>query len=266
MNEFKDRQSQYPNRQKFTVKNVKYNNTGELAELTVDAERQEGLVYEEGTELTSTNLNTIITSMIKENIINYMSADQAIYLVRKNLILNNEYDKDFELPSMGDYNTKLTWEVKSGTGIIIEDGNKAIVTRQAIDQNVVLRVKIEKEGEYKTKELTVTIPKVVCQEVNRTVTIVPDGSSTAVKDFYEEISEDVNVVIENDYTSLFNVTYSVNLVNMNICFTITAYGIPATGGTTEYNYVIKLNSKRSGLTIKIINCNVIFISSVTPDD
>ena len=64
MNEFKDRDVQYPNRKKLTIKDITYDENGEIYELIVDEVRNEGTIYETGTPLKAANLNATIKEMI----------------------------------------------------------------------------------------------------------------------------------------------------------------------------------------------------------
>lgn len=64
MNEFKDRDVQYPNRKKLTIKDITYDENGEIYELIVDEVRNEGTVYNSGTPLNASNLNATIKEMI----------------------------------------------------------------------------------------------------------------------------------------------------------------------------------------------------------
>ena len=59
MNKFENRDTQYPNRKELIIKNIEYEDNGELSKLLVDVERQEGEVYQEGTPLNAQTLNGI---------------------------------------------------------------------------------------------------------------------------------------------------------------------------------------------------------------
>ena len=60
MTNFKDRVSQNINRKKLIVKDIKRDQSGEISELTVDVNREEGVVTEEGTKLTASSLEAIL--------------------------------------------------------------------------------------------------------------------------------------------------------------------------------------------------------------
>ena len=66
MNEFKDRDVQYPNRKKLTIKDITYDENGEIYELIVDEVRNEGTIYETGTPL-----KEMIDSIVKLALENY---------------------------------------------------------------------------------------------------------------------------------------------------------------------------------------------------
>ena len=85
--------------------------------------------------------------------------------------------EDFELPTAGG---KITWTVKSGTGITIEAGsNLAQVTRTAEEQTAVLTATANVDGVIATKDYTVTIQLEIAgqQEIILTTNSlnVPDG-------------------------------------------------------------------------------------------
>ena len=66
MNKFENRDTQYPIRKELIIKNIEYEDNGELSKLLVDVERQEGEVYQEGTPLNAQTLNGIYNGMQNE--------------------------------------------------------------------------------------------------------------------------------------------------------------------------------------------------------
>ncbi|MBP3503512.1 MAG: hypothetical protein J6K18_00085 [Bacilli bacterium] len=65
MSKFVDREVQYPNRKKLTIKDITYDENGEIYELIVDEARNEGTIYENGTPLKASNLNATVKEMIE---------------------------------------------------------------------------------------------------------------------------------------------------------------------------------------------------------
>lgn len=157
MNEFIDRNTQYPNRKILNIKNIEYDNNGEISKLLVDAERSEGEVYQEGTALKSENLNTIIRNIANECIsIYHMSEAEKVAFDKSNLNISTQVQSNFSLPQTGKAGTIIVWNVISGTGITIS-GNTAIVTKGLVIQNACLRATISCGNANDTKDFNITI-------------------------------------------------------------------------------------------------------------
>lgn len=157
MNKFKNRNAQYPNRRKLNIKNIGYKENGDISELLVDVERSEGYIYEEGTELSSEKLETIVRNIVNdcandciENFINTKNNEIKEFIenicekkikyhyylqkAKSNLEgvqLMEEVTEDFILPSKGREGYLITWESLYPSLITI-DGNVARVTRDIV--------------------------------------------------------------------------------------------------------------------------------------
>lgn len=68
MNEFKDRDVQYPNRKKLKIKDITFDENGDIKELLVEEIRSEGVIYNTGTPLKSNALEEVITNMINSKV------------------------------------------------------------------------------------------------------------------------------------------------------------------------------------------------------
>ena len=61
---FNNRNVEFPNRKKLTIKEVSRDNDGEIESLVVEEEKEEGIVYEAGTSIEANTLQEIIQCMI----------------------------------------------------------------------------------------------------------------------------------------------------------------------------------------------------------
>ncbi len=173
MSEFKDRNTQYPNRKKLIVKNINYEDNGDISELVVDVERQEGIVYEEGTEINATKFNSTVRSLANTCIeeffeenrnefdehirtlcddrYNYLKDLEVVKKDKELLTISQTVSTGFSLPTTCENGSQVMW--RSNNQSIIEiDENWAIVYQDLINTKATLiatltynRATIEKE-------------------------------------------------------------------------------------------------------------------------
>ena len=178
MNEFKDRNVEFPSRKKLNVKEIIRDEAGEIISLTVDETRCEGLVTEEGTKLNASNLNTI-TNSIASNCINSFleTKDEEIksfiktlcderILYDKNLDVIKEdlesvsipsvITEDLVLPTICPKGTTITWENINFSQVNL-NGNVLNITRGLIPFTFVITARYSYGTAYLDKEYQITI-------------------------------------------------------------------------------------------------------------
>ena len=142
------------------------------------------------------------------------------------ITLNDSYDADFDLNAAG------SWKVVSGTGVEISEG-VAKVTRGEEDQVVVLEVSVTVGSVTVSKQLTVTIKKVVQQQptieyitVEQAIAI---GSAQAHNTYTTE-----KYYIKGTVTGFYNTTYG-NFYITDGTNQICVYGLYSADGSTRYD-------------------------------
>ena len=141
--QIKDRNTEFPNRRRLEVEEIEYNENGEIEVLLVEVKRDEGEVYEEGTQINATNLDLIIRSKVTE--ILSMSDEERVEYDASKIELELEVDveaitQDFSLPTKGINGSSIVWSVE-GEGIEIEE-NIARVNRKLYEQNPLLKARV----------------------------------------------------------------------------------------------------------------------------
>lgn len=146
MDKFIDRKVQYPNRKKLIVKNVSYNEKGQIEELIVDEERSEGLIYQDGTKLDAQNMNDIIEKLCAIKVPYYVELE-VIKSDLEEIEICENVDKDMLLPLIGGRGTEYSWS-SSDTSTISINNQIAHVTQNIIATSVTLTV----HAKYKSAE------------------------------------------------------------------------------------------------------------------
>lgn len=141
--QIKDRNTEFPNRRRLEVEEIEYNENGEIEVLLVEVKRDEGELYEEGTQINATNLDLIIRSKVTE--ILSMSDEERVEYDASKIELELEVDveaitQDFSLPTKGINGSSIVWSVE-GEGIEIEE-NIAKVNRKLYEQNPLLKARV----------------------------------------------------------------------------------------------------------------------------
>ena len=119
--QIKDRNTEFPNRRRLEVEEIEYNENGEIEVLLVEVKRDEGEVYEEGTQINATNLDLIIRSKVTE--ILSMSDEERVEYDASKIELEVDVEaitQDFSLPTKGINGSSIVWSVE-GEGIEIEE-------------------------------------------------------------------------------------------------------------------------------------------------
>lgn len=119
--QIKDRNTEFPNRRRLEVEEIEYNENGEIEVLLVEVKRDEGEVYEEGTQINATNLDLIIRSKVTE--ILSMSDEERVEYDASKIELEVDVEaitQDFPLPTKGINGSSIVWSVE-GEGIEIEE-------------------------------------------------------------------------------------------------------------------------------------------------
>lgn len=155
MSKFVDRDVQYPNRKKLTIKDITYDENGEIYELIVDEARNEGTIYETGTPLKAAILNSTIKEMIDANV---------------KLALENYHENGLA-------------ELENAEATVLFDGSCAMYDSIYIDVSEAVRIVIKNDyQEYFTVSApnsalagTITIDITACQD--------PESSGATEFDF-----------------------------------------------------------------------------------
>ena len=132
--QIKDRNTEFPNRRRLEVEEIEYNENGEIEVLLVEVKRDEGEVYEEGTQINATNLDLIIRSKVTE--ILSMSDEERVEYDASKIELEVDVEaitQDFPLPTKGINGSSIVWSVE-GEGIEIEE-NIAKVNRKLYEKS-----------------------------------------------------------------------------------------------------------------------------------
>ena len=111
--QIKDRNTEFPNRRRLEVEEIEYNENGEIEVLLVEVKRDEGEVYEEGTQINATNLDLIIRSKVTE--ILSMSDEERVEYDASKIELEVDVEaitQDFPLPTKGINGSSIVWSVE----------------------------------------------------------------------------------------------------------------------------------------------------------
>ena len=107
------------------------------------------------------NTNKYLTIQVTKVEIGYDDATkvaQAKEALTEAKIGGTEFDKSFDLPTKGDWDTTITWAVKGESSVLAIEGNHATVTKPQTESEQVTIVATIKSGEVTdTKEFVLTI-------------------------------------------------------------------------------------------------------------
>lgn len=107
------------------------------------------------------NTNKYLTIQVTKVEIGYDDATkvaQAKEALTEAKIGGTEFDKSFDLPTKGDWDTTITWAVKGESSVLAIEGNHATVTKPQTESETVTIVATIKSGEVTdTKEFVLTI-------------------------------------------------------------------------------------------------------------
>lgn len=107
------------------------------------------------------NTNKYLTIQVTKVEIGYDDATkvaQAKEALTEAKIGGTEFDKSFDLPTKGDWDTTITWTVKGESSVLAIEGNHATVTKPQTESEQVTIVATIKSGEVTdTKEFVLTI-------------------------------------------------------------------------------------------------------------
>lgn len=105
--------------------------------------------------------DTYLTIQVTKVEIGYDDATkvaQAKEALTETKIGGTEFDKSFDLPTKGDWDTTITWAVKGESSVLAIEGNHATVTKPQTESETVTIVATIKSGEVTdTKEFVLTI-------------------------------------------------------------------------------------------------------------
>ena len=115
MNQFKTRNVQFSNKKKLIIDNITYKTNGEIKELLVREERNEGDIYAPGTELSAENLQLMLKGYLEgeksfDVSPSLSSSSDSVVIACKNpvdIIINNDYDDYFNVTSSFNNNTNV---------------------------------------------------------------------------------------------------------------------------------------------------------------
>ena len=142
------------------------------------------------------------------------------------ITLGASYTEDFDLNENG------VWEVVSGTGIQIVDG-VAKVTRGTEDQVVVLKVTVTVGEATASKELTVTIKKVVQEQPTIEYITISEAIALGTAQEHNTYTEE-KYYIKGTVTGFYNTTYG-NFYVTDGTNQICVYGLYSADGTVRYD-------------------------------
>ena len=142
------------------------------------------------------------------------------------ITLGASYTEDFDLNENG------VWEVVSGTGIQIVDG-VAKVTRGTEDQVVVLKVTVTVGEATASKELTVTIKKVVQEQPTIEYITITEAIALGTAQEHNTYTEE-KYYIKGTVTGFYNTTYG-NFYVTDGTNQICVYGLYSADGTVRYD-------------------------------
>ena len=115
MGQFDTRNVQFQNKKKLIIDSITYTTNGEIKELLVREERNEGDIYTPGTELSAENLQLMLKGyLVGETTFNVTpnstSSSDSVVITCKNpvdIIIDNNYDDYFNVTSSFNNNTNL---------------------------------------------------------------------------------------------------------------------------------------------------------------
>ena len=142
------------------------------------------------------------------------------------ITLGASYTEDFDLNENG------VWEVVSGTGIQIVDG-VAKVTRGTEDQVVVLKVTVTVGEATASKELTVTIKKVVQEQPTIEYITISEAIALGTAQEHNTYTEE-KYYIKGTVTGFYNTTYG-NFYVTDGTNQICVYGLYSEDGSIRYD-------------------------------
>ncbi len=134
------------------------------------------------------NTNKYLTIQVTKVEIGYDDATkvaQAKEALTEAKIGGTEFDKSFDLPTKGDWDTTITWAVKGESSVLAIEGNHATVTKPQTESETVTIVATIKSGEVTdTKEFVLTIlgetPSYAVNWVGANITAVYGDDNTAL--------------------------------------------------------------------------------------
>ena len=142
------------------------------------------------------------------------------------ITLGASYTEDFDLNENG------VWEVVSGTGVEIVDG-VAKVTRGTEDQVVVLKVTVTVGEATASKELTVTIKKVVQEQPTIEYITISEAIALGTAQEHNTYTEE-KYYIKGTVTGFYNTTYG-NFYVTDGTNQICVYGLYSEDGSIRYD-------------------------------
>ena len=142
------------------------------------------------------------------------------------ITLQASYTEDFDLNQNG------VWEIVSGTGIEIVEG-VAKVTRGEEDQVVVLKVTVTVGEATASKELTVTIKKVVQQQPTIEYITISEAIALGSAQEHNTYTEE-KYYVKGTVTGFYNTTYG-NFYLTDGTNQICVYGLYSEDGSTRYD-------------------------------
>lgn len=273
MNSFQNRQGDNLNKKVFQVDEVQRDGTGEIVQIKGNLFRDdsEGLT-QEGTPLEAETLTIIVENMVLDIIDN-----KNKYYFKKDLRelnVNSVITDELILPKVGNYGSQISWEVVSGSAIVLNDLAEATIYQSDVNSHVTLKATLTYMGLTDTKSFDVVVrakevpflPKLYNQSWNQ-------NRGTLQTSFFNIVSQSGDALyaeIENVYSEYLNVTIvnnSTSFIRININETSYLNNI-SDYSTAEFNFKIHLylDSNRYE-EIGVLPCTITYhFSSVSPDD
>ena len=194
MNKFINREGLNLNRKELVVVSIERDTSGEIISLVVDEARCDNDIIKEGTKLEAMELNTIVRNMILEEL-NITDLERVTY-DKDALSIPLEASSNFDLISVGEKGTHITWEKVDGTGIDII-GNVATVERTEIDQTSTLKATLDFGSVTETKEFEIKVPSLqLFTPESFQTTWTRTAGSTKLSTFYVESSNSLPLSLE----------------------------------------------------------------------
>ena len=273
MNSFQNRQGENLNKKVFEVTDVQRDGTGEIVQIKGNLFRDdsEGL-EQEGTPLEAETLTAIIENMI----IDIIDNKNKYYLKKDVQALNikSEIIDELILPKVGTYDSQISWEVLSGTAIVLNDSGEATIIQGDLDSHVTLKATLTNMGFTDTKTFDVVV-------IKKDDPFIPDryekiwtqkrGTLQSTSFIISsQLQVPLYAEIENDYSEYLNVTINSNGTTLiKIKINETSY----LNNISDYSKVVfnfkvhlYLNSNISE-EVGVLPCTITYnFSSISPDD